>query len=279
MLFATDRSIGLDVLAPALEARGFGALLTPERTHTPTTRTRIWRGGPPLTPAHHRTLDPFVALTLAAATTTKLRLVTAVCLVTERDPIGLAKAAASLDVVSGGRFELGVGYGWHRDELANHGVDAASRAAVGRERIATIRALLTEETAVYQGAHVRLSPSTMWPKPLQARLPILLGIGPSGFDDVVDVADGWMPYAGFHGDVETRLVELRRLAERRGRDPATVTITVLGVRPDPAELTRLEALGVDRVAIDLPSAPTSDVLRILDRVTAALQPGGWLGAT
>lgn len=278
MLFATDRSIGLDVLAPALEERGYESLLVPERTHTPSSRTRIWNGGPPLTPAHLRTLDPFVALTLAAAVTSRLRLITAVCLVTERDPIGLAKAAASLDVVSGGRFELGVGYGWHPGELANHGVAAPSRADVGRERIAAIRSLWTDETASYDGEHVRLSPSTMWPKPVQDRLPILLGIGPSGFDDVVDLADGWMPYAGFHGELVENIAKIRQRAHERGRDPGSVSFTVLGVRPEPARLDELEAAGVRRVVVDIPSQPEADALRALDRITAVLDSSGRLGA-
>ena len=277
MIFATDVSVPLSTLAPALEERGYDAILVPERTHTPLSRRHIWNGGPPLTPAHHRTLDPFVSLTVAAMVTTRLRLVTAVCLITQRDPINVAKAGATLDLISGGRFELGVGYGWHAQELADHGVDARVRAEVGRERLEVVRALWTQEEASFEGRHVHLSPSTMWPKPLQQpHPPILLGAGPAAFDDVIAVADGWMPYNGFHDDLPARIGQLRRRAESVGRDPATLRFTVLGVSSEGPLLEQLASIGVDRVAIDVPSAPTDIALAGLERHTERLSALGWL---
>ena len=116
-IFATDYCIALTELAPALEERGFAALFVPEHTHIPTSRRSPWRGGAELPPEYSHTLDPFVSLSAAAAVTSTLRLGTGICLVTERDPIVTAKAVASLDLVSGGRFEFGIGAGWNAEEM------------------------------------------------------------------------------------------------------------------------------------------------------------------
>src|SRR4051794_10495899 len=140
-----------------------------------------------------RTMDPFIALTAAAAVTERLRLGTGVCLVVERDPIVTAKEVSSLDVLSGGRVLLGVGAGWNAEELAHHGVEFADRWDVLRERVELMQSLWTQDEASYAGKHVRLEPSWQWPKPVQQPVPVLVGgSGKRAMRHAVDYAGGWM---------------------------------------------------------------------------------------
>jgi alkanesulfonate monooxygenase SsuD/methylene tetrahydromethanopterin reductase-like flavin-dependent oxidoreductase (luciferase family) len=124
-IFLTDLTVGPAELARELEDRGFSSLWVPEHTHIPTSRRTPAPMGEPLAEEYKRCLDPFVALTMAAAVTTDLVLGTGVALLAEREPIVTAKVAASLDVCSGGRLRLGVGYGWNIEELEDHGVSQA----------------------------------------------------------------------------------------------------------------------------------------------------------
>ena len=112
-------------------------------------------------------VDPFVSLAAAAAVTDRILLGTGVALVAQHDPIVLAKQIATLDRLSGGRFVLGMGYGWNRDEAADHGVDFAQRRAVAREKVLCMQALWSEDEAEFQGVHVSLPLSFSWPKPVQ----------------------------------------------------------------------------------------------------------------
>ncbi|HEX6382174.1 MAG TPA: LLM class flavin-dependent oxidoreductase, partial [Acidimicrobiia bacterium] len=125
-MFPTRYSIGPAELARAVEERGFESLFFPEHTHIPTSRLSPWPGGADLPNEYRETFDPFLALTAAAAVTERLLLGTGICLVVERDPIITAKEVATLDVLSGGRFLFGVGGGWNREEMANHGTDPTS---------------------------------------------------------------------------------------------------------------------------------------------------------
>src|SRR5262245_40247835 len=118
-------------LGRAVEERGFESLFWAEHTHIPVASKRA--DGQPTRP-YADTYDPFVALAAVAAVTSTIRIGTGVCLVTERDPITLAKEVASLDRVSGGRLEFGVGAGWNREEMANHGTDPRTRMALMADR-------------------------------------------------------------------------------------------------------------------------------------------------
>ena len=117
--FVTDEGIAPGALARAIEERGFDSLFIAEHTHIPLSRESPWPRGGELPRRYYRTLDPFVALTAAAAATEHLLLGTGVALVVERDPIITAKEIASLDLVSGGRVIFGVGVGWNREEMSN----------------------------------------------------------------------------------------------------------------------------------------------------------------
>lgn len=269
-IFPTDRTIRPDRLAREVEDRGFGSLFITEHTHMPVDHSPHPSGGP-LPDEYRRTLDPFVALTAAAAATERLTLATGICLVAQRDPIVLAKEVASLDLLSGGRVVLGVGYGWNRPELEHHGVRFEDRRDVLRERVLAMRRLWTEEEASFDGAHVSFAPTWQWPKPAQTpHPPILLGAAPGSltFQHIVEFCDGWMPIGA--GAVFEHLDLLWETADRADRDPNELSITVYGTKPDPGRIVELAERGVDRIVLGLPSAAESEVLARLDRYTALL---------
>lgn len=270
-MFSTDRAIAPDELAVEVEQRGFGSLWFPEHTHIPVDHSP-WPGGDELPEMYFRTYDPFVALTAAATATTDLRIGTGVLLVAQHDPITVAKQVASLDRLSGGRLDFGIGYGWDAPEVEHHGVAFADRRAVVREYVLAMKQLWTEEVASYEGAHVRFGPSYAWPKPTQRpHPPILLGaaLGPKSIDAMVEFCDGWMPIRVSR--LEDKLPRLRRALEDAGRDPDGFEIFVYGTRVDADKLRYLADLGVDRVGAWLPSGTRAEVIPVLDRYAALLE--------
>ena len=174
--FPTDYGIDIRELARAAEERGFESLLLPEHTHIPTSRRTPYPGGGDLPKAYSHTHDPFVALSFAAAATTKILLGTGICLIPQRDPIVTAKCVASLDQLSNGRFLFGIGGGWNVDEMENHGARYETRFKLMRERILAMKALWTQDEAAFHGEMVNFDPVWSYPKPAQKpHPPILLG--------------------------------------------------------------------------------------------------------
>jgi probable F420-dependent oxidoreductase len=265
-MFATDQAIAPAELARAAEERGFHSLYLPEHTHIPTSRrTPPPTGDAELPEEYRRTLDPFVALGAAAAVTSRIRLGTGVCLIAQRDPIVTAKAAATLDHLSGGRLVLGIGYGWNREEMRNHGVDPRVRRELVREKTLAMQRLWSADAAAFNGAHVRFEESWSWPKPRQRpRPPVLLGgaPGPTLFAHIAEYGDGWMPIGG--AGVSAALPALHRAVAAAGRDPATLMLVLLGTIPEPRKLDHYASIGVTEVALRLPPAPADVVLRVLD---------------
>src|SRR5574338_420779 len=166
--FPTDYGMGPGEVAAAAEERGFESLLFCEHTHIPVSRDSPYPGGGELPRAYWHTYDPFVACTAAAVVTRRLKIGTGVCLVVERDPITTAKEVASVDHLSGGRFLFGVGAGWNREEMANHGTDPRVRMNILRERIESMRQIWTSEEAEYHGKFVDFDPIGSYPKPVQS---------------------------------------------------------------------------------------------------------------
>ena len=169
-IFPTDTTIGAVELAREAEAHGFESLWFPEHSHIPTRRTTPWggrEGAPPLPEFYWRTHDPFVALGACAAVTSTIKLATGICLVAQRDPIHTAKEVASVDSISGGRFLFGIGYGWNKEEMAQHGTPYLERRAILRENILAMKQLWTNDEASFEGDHVTIEPSWAWPKPTQ----------------------------------------------------------------------------------------------------------------
>jgi probable F420-dependent oxidoreductase len=273
----TDQSMPIVDLARAAEQRGFSGIFLNEHTHIPIEHPRsTFPAGGPIPERYKRFWDPYVALSFVAATT-GLEIGTCVSLVGEHDAIALAKAIATLDVLSNGRFVLGIGFGWHREEFEDHGLPAKRRATVVRETVELMRALWTEDAAEYEGTYRRLARSWAWPKPCQQpHPPVLLGAPASAhnFARVAAWADGWIPMGSplLDEDFERELTDLRAVWERAGRDPAALRVTAIQwpVRPDRlrAAIDRAGELGVERVVLYMGDESEAEALRTLDHAAA-----------
>lgn len=274
-IFASDLAMSPVELAREAEARGFASLYLPEHTHIPVSRrTPPPTGEAELAQEYKRSLDPWAALAAAAAVTSRIRLGTGVALVAQHDPIALAKQIATVDLLSGGRVVLGVGYGWNREEMADHGIEWKTRRARVREVMLAMQALWATEVAGFDGEFVRFEPSWQWPKPVQQpRPPVLLG-GAAGsilFSHIAEYGDGWLPIGG--AGVREALPDLRRALEERGRDPASLEVVPLGVFPTEAKLAHYAESGVTEAVLRLPSAARDQVLPVLDAYAKFLDDG------
>jgi probable F420-dependent oxidoreductase len=270
----TDRTMTPAAFAMAVEERGFESLWLPEHSHIPTSRESPWPGArpgvdEPLPDVYTRYLDLFVSLSMAAAVTSRIRLGTSVCLVAQHDPISLAKQVATLDHLSNGRVVLGVGYGWNREEAANHGMTAwAERRDVVREKVAAMRALWTDDVASYDGEHVHVAASWMRPKPAQPGGPPVMmggGWGPKLFADIAAWADGWMPITG-RASLVGRVDGLWRACDEIGRSRSTVDVCVVGAPTDTRSLESLRGEGVHRAVLTVWDEDPSAALRTLDEL-------------
>jgi len=264
-IFATHDAVDPGAVARLVEARGFDSISFPEHTHIPAARQSPYPAGGELPRKYVHTYDLFVAMTAAAVSTTRLRICSGICLLIERDPITTAKEVASVDVLSGGRVELGVGAGWNREEMANHGTDPRTRMALLQERVEAMQAIWTQEEASYHGTYVDFDRIWSWPKPAQRPHPPILvgGNGPTVADRVLAFGDAWMPIHGPSGLVE-QATELRARADR------PIDIIVTAVPADAAVIARYEDAGFRRVVHYVPSAGLGPIEAVLDRFEAAI---------
>ena len=262
----TDLSMNPVELAREAEARGFYSLYVPEHTHIPTSRrTPAPTGDEVLSEEYKRSLDPYIALAAASSVTEKILLGVGIALVAQHDAIALAKEIATVDYLSGGRFVLGVGFGWNHEEMENHGIDVRRRRALVREKMLAMENLWKDEVASFSGEFVRFEPSWQWPKPIQQPRPrVLVGgsAGPKLFAHIAEYADGWLPIGG--AGLREALPKLRRALEERGRDPGELHIVPMGVLPAPGKLDYYRETGCSEVVLRLPSAPRDEVLPVLD---------------
>src|SRR5262245_15243351 len=272
VMFATDYAIRPEELARAAETRGFESLWLPEHTHIPVSRRSPWPGGPNLPKEYWHTYDPFVALAMAAAVTTKLKLATGICLLVERDPITTAKEVASLDHLSRGRVLFGIGGGWNAEEMEDHGTDFRMRWKLLRERVLAMKELWTKDEASFSGELVRFEPAWAWPMPVQKpHPPVILGSNAKrALERVVDYCDGWMPIGVRTRDLPADLARLRQLASERGRDFRSIEVSLFGAPSDADALRRLGDAGVHRAVLPVPSAGPDTVLPLLDRYAPLL---------
>jgi probable F420-dependent oxidoreductase len=275
----TDRSMPIVELAQELEARGFTGLYLNEHAHLPVSSERSsYPAGGDIPDRYARFWDPFIALSFVAARTS-LEVGPTVSLVGEHDAIALAKAIATLDVLSGGRLLLGVGFGWHREEFEDHGLPANVRAKVVEETVELMKRLWCDEVAEYAGTYRRLSPSRSWPKPAQQpHPPVLLGAPASqrNFERIVRWADGWIPMANpiLEPSYAEWVAELRRRWEAAGREPDRLQmlalLTTTPTRDLPVAIERATELGVQRVAVRVNESGRDEILPRLDRLQAAV---------
>lgn len=267
LIFPTEYAIRIDELARAAEERGFESLFVTEHTHIPASRRTPFPGGAELPKEYSHTLDPFVALTAAAAATRTLKVGTGICLIIEHDPIMTAKSVASLDLLSNGRFLFGIGGGWNAEEMENHGTAFKTRFRLLRERVLAMKAIWTREAAEFHGEFVNFDPIWSSPKPVQKpHPPILLG-GESGhtLQRVVDFCDGWFPRGRAADAILPGLADLKARAAGAGRDMKTISVSVFGAKADEATLATYAGAGITRAILRLPSEPREAVLPLLDR--------------
>jgi probable F420-dependent oxidoreductase len=268
-------------LARAAEDRGFTSVFLNEHTHMPVSHPRSqWPGGPGPTPdTYGRFWDPFVALAFVAAAT-EMHVGTAVCLVAEHDPIALAKAVATLDVLSHGRVVLGAGWGWNREEFEDHGRGPASaRAQVALEHVDAMKALWCNDVASFDGDHVRFAPSASFPKPRQQPYPpVLLGAPASArnFGRVAAHADGWVPMGPnvlFDDTIGDAIDELRSRWTEAGRESVPRLMAIQAAR-SPKQLAgaveRADTMGVERVVVHVGEAGPEESVALLDCLAPAL---------
>ncbi|MCI0490549.1 MAG: LLM class F420-dependent oxidoreductase [Blastocatellia bacterium] len=272
-IFSTGYAIRPDDLARELESRGFESLWLPEHTHIPASRRSPWPGGADLPKEYWHTYDPFVALTAAAAATTKLKVATGICLIVERDPITTAKEVASLDQLSNGRFLFGIGGGWNAEEMENHGTDFKKRWRVLRERVLAMKEIWTKEEAEFHGEFVNFDRVWAHPKPAQKPHPPVLmgGDGPTTFDRVIEFCDGWIPIGVRSPNIPEKIATLRQRAEEAGRNPEEIEVSIFGAKPDREYIDGLERAGVARVMFMLPSEGRDTILPLLDKYAALME--------
>jgi probable F420-dependent oxidoreductase len=264
LTFITDEGIGPVELGQALEQRGFGSLFLAEHSHIPVDAKTPYPMGGPIPRKYYRTLDPFVALTAAAVATENLVVGTGIALVPQRDPILTAKEVVSLDLVSRGRFRFGVGVGWLREEIANHGVDPGVRGRVVEERLRAMIEIWTQEKAEFHGEFVNFDPIYSWPKPsTKPYPPLYLGGGRASFKRMARLKAGWLSMNPSADALSGPLGELRDVA---GHD-----VPVINIHMGEHSAEALEdylPLGVEHVLVELPTEPRDETLRRLDELQA-----------
>jgi probable F420-dependent oxidoreductase len=293
MAFANDQGVGVVDVATAAERLGFESLWLGEHDHLPVDTVHPWIDGGRPPEVYRRFLNPFVALAAAASVTTTLRLGTSVSLIAEHPPLYLAKEVATLDLVSGGRVELGVGYGWNRGAMANNGVDPDRVRAVFAEKLTALRRLWTEEEVAFDGEHVRFSASWSFPKPVQRpHPPIILGaaLTPTSRRHIVELADGWMPIRTMvsFDELAAGIRTLRSAFDEAGRDRSALQVTLLdfegamgGKRsveafvdrlPSPESLATYEEIGVDRCTYAVPAHDPALFAETIELLADRLSP-------
>lgn len=274
--FTTDTAAVADV-ARLAEERGVESLWAPEHTHIPVRYTSPTPTGRDLPDYYRELFDPFLVLTAAATVTSRIRLATGIALVANHDPITLAKQIATLDRISGGRFMLGVGAGWIREEIENHGVEFETRWRRAVEHLEAMRAIWTQDEAAFAGKWVNFDPLWSWPKPVQQPHPPIhfATLGPSPL--VIRHADGWLPLSNKDpAELPGRIAELRARAAEAGRDPAALEITVFSLeRSTTAErVAGYGEMGADRVVLRPPIGSTGELAMFLDGFAPLL--GAWI---
>ena len=272
LAFFTDQTAGVTDVARLAEERGVESLWAPEHTHIPVDFSSDTPTGQALPDYYRRIFDPFLVLTAAAAVTSRIRLGTGIALVANHDPITLAKQIATLDRISGGRFILGVGAGWIREEIENHGVEFESRWSRAVEHVEAMRAIWTQEKASFSGRWVNFEPLWSWPKPVQQPHPPVhfATLGPSPL--VIRHADGWLPLSNKEpAELPGRIAELRARAQAAGRDPAGLEITVFSLGPTDAEqVAAYGAMGADRVILRPKIGSTGELEQFLEPYSGLL---------
>ncbi len=267
--FITDEGIRPAALGRALEERGFSSLFIAEHSHIPVSRESPYPGGGDLPRVYYRTLDPFVALTAVAGATSRLTLGTGIALLPQRDVLHTAKEVASLDLISDGRVAFGVGAGWNREEMADHGVDPTTRGKRMDEQLAALTAIWSQDEAEFHGTQIDFDPIFSWPKPVQQPHPpiYLGGESPAALRRLATYGDAWLPRAHTTPD---EIVRVRSWLADQGREKVPFTVFAAGT--DPAVLDGYAGAGVEEVTLWLPTRDEDATLRRLDELATVASP-------
>jgi probable F420-dependent oxidoreductase len=283
----TDLASFVPEFARAVEERGLDSIWLGEHTHLPVDSQHAYLEDGHVPDRYKSFPDPWAVLAAVAAVTKHVRLGTAICLVAEHQPLALAKLVATVDQLSGGRVEFGVGYGWNPLEMINNGIDPKRKRAVFREKIRAIKMLWTEEHTAFEGEFVSFTDSWSLPQPVQRpHPPILIGAAPTRgtFTDVVELADGYLPVRVSVGArLAEHLTELRRRATEVGRDPdelqltlshpetsfGRITLDKFAARlPNKDRIAEYEELGIRRITCSIPNRDRDLMYRTLDHYAA-----------
>ncbi len=268
------------VVAKHAEALGFDSYWVPDHTILPVTYSDQYPGVRPGEPGPDylwQMPDPLIALTRAATATSTILLGTGIILVPERNPLLAAKMVASLDAFSGGRFLMGIGAGWNREECAILGGDFDHRWGQTKDYILAMKQLWTQAESEYHGKYVDFPPVRCFPKPAQRpHPPILLGgfTAERVYQRIAEWGDGWLPVLESVDQFRQGVERLKRAADAVGRNYGELTKTVFGIKGQwevPEEIRALEAAGADRLVMWLPeNLPLDKLLAEMDAMARRL---------
>ncbi len=268
-IFPTEHSVQPDELARAVEERGLESLWFSEHTHIPVRFLHTPGRGSTLPDYYWQTYDIFVAMALAAAATKRIKIASGVSLVTERDPINLAKETATIDLISKGRFIFGVGVGWLESEMADHGVVYRTRYQLFKEQIRAIQEIWMTDESEFHGKFVNFDKMKAFPKPYQRPHPpiIMGGSGPKALECAAEVCDGWAPWELEWSRAKEAIAELRKRVAANGRDPGSPEISLFEKDiPDPKTIAEMETAGVERIILTIAAQSAAEALPKLDLV-------------
>jgi probable F420-dependent oxidoreductase len=271
-IFPTRSSIQPDELARAVEERGLDSLWFSEHTHIPVQFLNSSGRGASLPDYYWQTYDLFIAMTLAAAATKKIKIATGVSLVIERDPILLAKETATFDLLSQGRLIFGVGAGWLESEMADHGVVYRTRFQLLKEQLRAIKEIWTTDESEFHGRFVNFDKMKAFPKPYQKPHPpiVMGGAGEKALECVVEVCDGWAPWLPEWQKAKEIIASLKQRMLTNGRDPSLLEISVFEKSiPDKKLLAEMETTGIKRIILTLSAQSREEALPALDELEKA----------
>ena len=263
----------IKLIATTAEACGYHSLWAPEHIvlleQYSSTYPYAQNGRMPFETLKTDFLDPFLALTFAAAVTSKIRLGTGICLVPERQPLTLAKEVASLDKLSGGRFDFGVGIGWLKEEFEALQVPWAKRAERTRDYLAAMKKLWSEEESQHQGEFVKFGAVRSFPKPVQKPYPPIIFGGESepALRRVGEVGDGWWGMNVTPDSAKSHIANIKRYAEAAGRDAGKLSFavtTAIGQTVSADEVKRFADVGVHQVIVGAFGASADEYQRLIE---------------
>ena len=266
--YNSDYGIRPEELAKELESRDFDSFWVGEHTHIPASRKTPFPGGVELPRPYYHFRDPFVSLAVAAAVTKTLKIGTGISLVVQHDPIVLAKTVATLDHLSNGRFEFGIGGGWNQEEMENHGYPFKHRWKLLQERIQAMKAIWTEEEASYSGEYINFEKIVSYPKPTQTPHPPILmgGATDMSLKRVARYCDGWMPIDALLTNPELMIKKLQGIIKDSGRDPKQINLSVFcQTNRDSDSIKRYQDAGFTRAIIALPNRDRETILEFIDQ--------------